>query len=59
VQGLSADPSHSVELLTLVGANLAATLVRFVLMRAWIFHPRRGRRATQVIETVRTMETSS
>ena len=59
VQGLSADPSHGVELLTLVGANLAATLVRFVLMRAWIFHPRRDRRATQVVETVQPMETSS
>jgi putative flippase GtrA len=45
---LSADPSHGIELLTLVGANLAATLVRFVLMRAWIFHPRRNRLTMEI-----------
>ncbi|WP_433801403.1 glycosyltransferase [Actinomycetospora sp. CA-084318] len=33
--------SHAVELLTLVVANLVATLLRFVAYRAWVFHPRR------------------
>ncbi|MQY08821.1 bifunctional glycosyltransferase family 2/GtrA family protein [Actinomadura macrotermitis] len=33
--------SRAVELAALVGANALATLVRFLLMRAWIFHPRR------------------
>ncbi|MBT3152501.1 glycosyltransferase [Streptomyces sp. CHD11] len=35
-----------VELLTLVAANLAATLVRFLLLRAWVFPGRRSRRTT-------------
>jgi glycosyltransferase involved in cell wall biosynthesis/putative flippase GtrA len=42
VQAASARPSHGVELLTLVAANAAATLVRFLLMRAWVFNPRRN-----------------
>lgn len=33
--------SHAVELAALVVANAAATVVRFLLMRAWVFHPRR------------------
>ena len=33
--------SRAVELAALVTANAAATLARFLLMRAWIFHPRR------------------
>jgi putative flippase GtrA len=32
-----------VEIAALVVANGIATLVRFLLMRAWIFHPRRLR----------------
>jgi putative flippase GtrA len=35
------DASRPVEIGVLVGANLMATLVRFVLFRAWVFHPRR------------------
>ncbi|MGW4026105.1 glycosyltransferase family 2 protein, partial [Streptomyces sp. NPDC005009] len=35
-----------VELLTLVAANLAATLLRFLLLRAWVFPGRRSRRTT-------------
>ena len=27
----------------LVAANLVATAVRFVLLRGWVFHPRRNR----------------
>jgi putative flippase GtrA len=40
---LAADPSHAVEMLVLVAANLVATAVRFVLLRGWVFHPRRAR----------------
>ncbi len=39
---VSADsPHHLVELAVLVAANLLATVVRFVLLRGWVFHPRR------------------
>ncbi|WP_412098613.1 glycosyltransferase [Mycolicibacterium iranicum] len=36
-----ASPHHLVELAVLVAANLVATAVRFVLLRGWVFHPRR------------------
>ena len=35
------SPHHMVELGVLVAANLLATAVRFVLLRGWVFHPRR------------------
>jgi putative flippase GtrA len=31
----------AVEVVVLVAANLLATVVRFVLLRGWVFHPRR------------------
>ena len=34
-------PTKSGELV-LIGANLLATIVRFVLLRGWVFHPRRS-----------------
>ncbi|MBV9514237.1 MAG: bifunctional glycosyltransferase family 2/GtrA family protein [Mycobacteriaceae bacterium] len=37
------SPSQSVELVVLVMANLTATAVRFVLLRGWVFHPKRSR----------------
>lgn len=37
----TASPHHLVELGVLVAANLLATVVRFVLLRGWVFHPRR------------------
>jgi putative flippase GtrA len=37
----SADPSRAVEVTALVCANLAATLLRFVLLRRWVFTGRR------------------
>jgi putative flippase GtrA len=40
---LVADPHHLIELVVLVLANLVATAVRFVLLRGWVFHPRRTR----------------
>ena len=37
------NSSHAVELAVLVAANLAATVVRFILLRGWVFHPHRNR----------------
>ncbi len=36
-------PHRLTELIVLVTANLVATVVRFVLLRGWVFHPRRNR----------------
>jgi putative flippase GtrA len=38
---LTASPSRLLEVTVLVAANAAATLLRFVLFRAWVFHPSR------------------
>jgi glycosyltransferase involved in cell wall biosynthesis len=38
-----ADPPQALELAVLVLANLGATALRFVLLRGWVFHPRRER----------------
>ena len=37
----ASQPHHAIELAVLVVANLTATAVRFVLLRGWVFHPRR------------------
>lgn len=37
----STEPGHSTELAVLVTANLAATVLRFLLFRAWVFPERR------------------
>jgi putative flippase GtrA len=37
-----AQPHHLLELGVLVLANLVATTARFVLLRGWVFHPRRS-----------------
>ncbi|MGV0645631.1 glycosyltransferase [Mycolicibacterium sp. XJ879] len=37
------EPHDLIELTVLVAANLVATLVRFVLLRGWVFHPHRTR----------------
>ncbi len=37
----SADAPHSTELAVLIAANLAATVLRFLLMRIWVFAERR------------------
>jgi putative flippase GtrA len=36
------QPHNLLELGVLVLANLVATAVRFVLLRGWVFHPRRS-----------------
>jgi putative flippase GtrA len=41
LHALDPHASRGVELAALVGANGVATLVRFLLLRAWVFHPRR------------------
>jgi putative flippase GtrA len=41
VHGVSTHPHRAAELTALIGANLLATVVRFVLLRHWVFHPRR------------------
>ncbi len=38
---MMSQPHRAVELAVLVGANLVATAIRFVLLRGWVFHPRR------------------
>ncbi len=40
LHSLVADPSRTVELAVLVMANVAATVLRFVLLRGWVFHAR-------------------
>jgi len=39
---LSARPAKSIEVAVLVAANLVATIVRFVLLRGWVFRERRS-----------------
>lgn len=36
------EPHRMLEMTVLVAANLAATAMRFVLLRGWVFHPRRS-----------------
>ncbi|OYN76545.1 bifunctional glycosyltransferase family 2/GtrA family protein [Mycolicibacterium sphagni] len=43
LHALVVSPSRTVEVAMLVVANLAATLIRFVLLRVWVFGPRRPR----------------
>jgi putative flippase GtrA len=43
LNGMVAQPHRLVEITVLVLANLVATAVRFVLLRGWVFHPRRAR----------------
>ncbi len=37
LHALSPEPSRAAELIVLIGANLAGTALRFVLMRSWVF----------------------
>jgi putative flippase GtrA len=49
--GLLAPATRVAELAVLVAANAAATLLRFVLLRSWVFHPRRARTGHHAKET--------
>ncbi len=51
LSALTDHPGRVVELAVLVGANLAATLLRFVLMRGWIFRPHRAEPPPSPIES--------
>lgn len=55
---LAPGASRAVELMALIGANAVATLVRFLLMRAWVFNPRRTR-TTQDTTTDTTNRTTT
>ncbi|ONH25794.1 glycosyl transferase [Pseudofrankia asymbiotica] len=41
LKAFAPDAGRAFELAVLIGANLTATLLRFVAFRAWVFHPRR------------------
>lgn len=41
---MTGTPHRALELGVLVAANLVATVVRFVLLRGWVFHPARTRK---------------
>lgn len=38
----ASEPSRGVEVAAVVGANLLATLMKFILFRLWVFRPRTG-----------------
>jgi putative flippase GtrA len=46
----SSDPAHSTELAVLIAANLAATVLRFLLFRAWVFPDRRDSDAGSTVQ---------
>jgi putative flippase GtrA len=48
VHSLNAHPHRAVEVTALVTANLMATIVRFLLLRHWVFHPRRTAAAAAI-----------
>jgi putative flippase GtrA len=48
LDALVADPGRPLELGVLLGANLVAGLLRFVLLRVWVFAPHRTARAGDV-----------
>ncbi|MGK2880241.1 MAG: glycosyltransferase [Mycobacterium sp.] len=39
---VTSEPARLAELAVLVSANLMATVMRFLLLRGWVFHPRRN-----------------
>jgi putative flippase GtrA len=41
---VAGDAGRAAEMAALVAANAAASLLRFILLRSWVFHPRRTRR---------------
>ena len=41
---VAGDAGRVAEMAALLAANAAATLLRFILLRSWVFHPRRTRR---------------
>jgi len=47
LHAITARPATLVEVTVLAGANLAATVLRFVMLRSWVFHP--GRRSSDPV----------
>lgn len=45
----TSDPAHSTELAVLIAANLAATVLRFLLFRAWVFPDRQDNQPSTVV----------
>jgi putative flippase GtrA len=45
----TSSPAHSTELAVLIAANLAATVLRFLLFRAWVFPDRRDETAPSTV----------
>ncbi|MDH2388315.1 bifunctional glycosyltransferase family 2/GtrA family protein [Streptomyces sp. HNM0663] len=52
LEAAAGEPSHSTELAVLIAANLAATVLRFLLYRAWVF-PEGRTHQTNRVETNR------
>lgn len=48
LHAVTPDSSSTMELVTLTGANIIATLMRFVLLRIWVFRVRNSEGATPV-----------
>ena len=48
LHAVTPDSSSTMELVTLTGANIIATLMRFVLLRIWVFRVRNSEGATSV-----------
>lgn len=49
LHAVSLDSAPSMELLVLTGANVLATLIRFVLLRLWVFRPRHSSKHSTVL----------
>lgn len=47
---IAADSSSAIELMTLTGANIIATLMRFVLLRIWVFRVRDSGSTTTIAD---------
>jgi hypothetical protein len=51
LNALSTHPARALELVVLIVANLAATALRFVLFREWVFAAYRAARPTPTVPT--------
>ena len=51
LHAITPDSSSTMELVTLTGANILATLMRFVLLRIWVFRVRNAESAEQTLSS--------
>jgi putative flippase GtrA len=56
LHALAPDSSRAVELTVLVAANLVATILRFILLRSWVFRARRAAPHELALPTTSGME---